>query len=66
MSRVLSKNVVVGGCIYPAGSTVDDDTAEKITADVWAEPAEELEQAGNEEPEGEAAPRSRRTRKSED
>lgn len=41
MTARLSKTVVVGGVIYPAGGTVPDDVAKAITAPgVWAEGAE--------------------------
>lgn len=35
MSRVLSKSVVTGGVVYPAGATVPNDVADRITADVF-------------------------------
>lgn len=40
MSRTLSKSVVSGGVVYPAGATVPDEVAKRIVADVWVEDSE--------------------------
>lgn len=39
MGRKVSRTVVSGGVLYPAGATVPDEAAGAITADVWAESA---------------------------
>ena len=60
--RRLAKTVTSGGVLYPAGGTVPDEVAARITADVWADNPDPIPNPAPVE-QASPKPRGRRTAK---